>query len=221
MVWSGSRRREVVKVVLADDHQMMREGLRAVLERAGVEVVAEAADGHDAIAKVKRHHPDVLVIDIAMPLLNGVDATRRLSAELPGLKIIALSMNSDRRYVLAMLRAGATGYLLKNEASDDLLNALSLVAGGKTYLSPAVAGGVVEEAMDSHRPVEGPLSVREREVLQLIAEGKTSKEIGAVLHIAVPTVETHRRQITMKLNLRTIADLTKYAIREGMTRADS
>jgi DNA-binding NarL/FixJ family response regulator len=209
-----------MKVVLADDHQMMREGLRAVLERAGVEVVAEAADGHEAIAKVKSLCPDVLVIDIAMPLLNGIDATRRLSAELPALKIIALSMNSDRRYVLAMLRAGASGYLLKNEASEDLLRALSVVSRGQTYLSPAIAGEVVEEVMDSGAPGEGPLSAREREVLQLVAEGKTSKEISAVLHVAVPTVETHRRQIMLKLNLRTIADLTKYAIREGMTRAD-
>ncbi len=209
-----------MKVVLADDHQMMREGLRALLERAGIEVVGEAADGHEAIAQARLLHPDVLVIDIAMPLLNGVDATRRLSAEFPGLKIVALSMNSDRRYVLAMLRAGATGYLLKNEASEDLLKALALVSRGKTYLSPAIAGGVVEEAIDARRMVDGPLSAREREVLQLIAEGKTSKEIGAVLHIAVPTVETHRRQIMLKLNLRNIADLTKYAIREGITRAE-
>jgi DNA-binding NarL/FixJ family response regulator len=213
-----------VKVVLADDHRMMRDGLRAVLEKAGVEVVGEAANGHEAIAEVTRLRPDVLVIDIAMPELNGIDATRRLSAELPGIKVIALSMNSDRRYVIAMLEAGASGYLLKNAASDELLSALAVVARGQTYLSPAIAGSVVDQAIGrgpSPRPgAGGPLSVREREVLQLVAEGKSSKEIATVLQIGVPTVETHRRQIMDKLNLRTIAELTKYAIREGLTAAE-
>jgi two-component system response regulator NreC len=213
-----------MKVVLADDHRMMRDGLRAVLERAGVEVVGEAANGHEAIAEVKRLRPEVLVVDITMPELNGIDATRRVTAELPGVKVIALSMNSDRRYVIAMLEAGAAGYLLKNSASDELLNALAVVARGETYLSPAIAGSVVEQAVgrapSGRREAERPLSVREREVLQLIAEGKSSKGIAATLEIAVTTVETHRRQIMDKLNLRTVAELTKYAIREGLTSAE-
>jgi DNA-binding NarL/FixJ family response regulator len=213
-----------MKVVLADDHRMMRDGLRAVLERAGVEVVGEAANGHQAISEVKRANPDVLVIDIAMPELNGIDATRRLCADLPGIKILALSMNSDRRYVIAMLEAGASGYLLKNAASDELLSALAAVTRGETYLSPPIAGSVVDAAVGRGLSMrvgpERPLSLREREVLQLIAEGRSSKEVAAILHIALPTVETHRRQIMEKLGLRTVAELTKYAIREGLTSAE-
>jgi two-component system response regulator NreC len=213
-----------MRIVLADDHRMVREGLRAVLERAGVEVIGEAASGREAIVEARRLHPDVVVMDVAMPDLNGIDATRRLHAELPEIKIIGLSMNSDRRYVLAMLDAGAAGYLLKNAASDELLSALAIVTRGQTYLSPTIAEGVVDEALDrgpsSHRGLDGPLTAREREVLQLIAEGYSSKEVAATLRIGVATVETHRRQIMEKLNLRTIAELTKYAIREGLTSAD-
>lgn len=213
-----------MRVILADDHRMMRDGLRAVLEGAGVAVVGEAATGREALSQARRLLPDVVVMDIGMPELNGIDATKRLTAELPGLKVLALSMNADRRYVIAMLEAGAAGYLLKNSASEELLVALDAVARGETYLSPAIAGGVVARALHgSSTPTsseERRLSVREREVLQLVAEGKSSKEIGAILHIAVATVETHRRQIVEKLNLRTIAELTKYAIREGLTSTE-
>jgi len=195
-----------------------------VLEAAGVAVVGEAATGHEALSEAQRLHPDVVVMDIGMPELNGIDATKRLMAEAPGLKVLALSMNADRRYVMAMLEAGAVGYLLKNSASEELLVALDAVARGETYLSPAVAGSVVSRALHGRSTPESsetrPLSVREREVLQLVAEGKSSKEIGSILHIAVPTVETHRRQIVEKLNLRTIAELTKYAIREGLTSSE-
>lgn len=213
-----------MRVVLADDHRMMRDGLRALLERAGVEVVGEAATGHEALSEVRRLRPDVVVMDIGMPQLNGIDATKRLLAELHGLKVLALSMNADRRYVIAMLEAGAVGYLLKNSASEELLTALEAVTRGETYLSPAIAGSVVAQAIQGgsadRLAVQRELSVREREVLQLVAEGKSSKEIGAILQIAVPTVETHRRQIMEKLGLRTIADLTKYAIREGLTSSE-
>jgi DNA-binding NarL/FixJ family response regulator len=213
-----------MKVVLVDDHRMVRDGLRAVLERAGVEVTGEAATGHEALTEVRRLRPDVVVMDITMPELNGIDATKRLMAELPGLKVLALSMNADRRYVIAMLEAGAVGYLLKNSASEELLIALEAVARGETYLSPAIAGSVVARAIQGsptpRSAEERPLTVREREVLQLVAEGKSSKEIGSILHIAVPTVETHRRQIVEKLNLRSIAELTKYAIREGLTSTE-
>ncbi len=202
---------------------MMRDGLRAVLEKAGVQVVGEAANGQEAVEQVKRLHPDVLVMDIAMPVLNGIDAIRRLRAERPGVKVIALSMNSDRRYVIAMLEAGAAGYLLKNAASEELLAALDVVGQGQTYLSPSIAGSVVDQALGrgqtSRLGPERPLSGREREVLQLIAEGNSSKEIAATLLIGVTTVESHRRQIMEKLNLRTVAELTKYAIREGLTSA--
>jgi DNA-binding NarL/FixJ family response regulator len=213
-----------MKVILADDHRMVRDGLRAVLERAGVEVVGEAATGHEALAEVRRKRPDVVVMDIGMPELNGIDATKRMVLELPGTKVLGLSMNADRRYVIAMLEAGAVGYLLKNSASEELLNALEAVVRGETYLSSAITGTVVARALQGSPTTrlseERPLTVREREVLQLVAEGKSSKEIGVILHIAVPTVETHRRQIVEKLNLRTIAELTKYAIREGLTSAE-
>lgn len=213
-----------MRVVLVDDHRMLRDGLRALLERAGVEVVGEAATGHEVLTEVRRLRPDVVIMDISMPELNGIDATKRLMAELHGLKVLALSMNADRRYVIAMLQAGAVGYLLKNSASEELLTALSAVTRGETYLSPAIAGSVVATAIHGGagaRPTpDRPLSVREREVLQLVAEGKSSKEIGAILHIALPTVETHRRQIMEKLDLRTIAELTKYAIREGLTSSE-
>jgi DNA-binding NarL/FixJ family response regulator len=211
--------------MLADDHAMMRDGLRAVLEKAGVQVVGEAANGHEAISQARRLRPDVVVMDIGMPELNGIDATRRLAVEMPGVKVIALSMNADRRYVIAMLEAGAVGYLLKNSASEELLAALQSVTRGKTYLSPSIAVSADDPAAHAgasrRLAPERPLSPREREVLQLIAEGKSSKEIAATLGIAVTTVETHRRQLVEKLNLRTIAELTKYAIREGLTSGES
>lgn len=215
---------DAMRVILADDHRMMRDGLRAVLEKAGVEVVAEAANGREAIAEVRRVQPDIVIMDVGMPELNGIDATRRLAAEMPLVKVIALSMNADRRYVIAMLEAGAVGYVLKNAASEELLTALQAVTDGETYVSPEVSGSVVNPAthggapgQSGHSTRERPLSNREREVLQLIAEGKSSKEICVTLGIAVTTVETHRRQLMDKLNLRTIAELTKYAIRAGLT----
>jgi DNA-binding NarL/FixJ family response regulator len=209
-----------MKVLLADDHKMMRDGLRAVLERDGVEIVGEAQNGREAVALARQLRPDVLVMDIGMPGLNGIDATRLLSAELPKTKVVGLSMHVDRRYVIAMLEAGAVGYLVKNAASEELLQALAAVRRGEKYLSPAVAGCVMEQAV--HGPAKRPpggriLSGREREVLQLVAEGCSSKDIATRLGIAVPTVETHRRQIMEKLGLRGIAELTKYAIREGLT----
>jgi DNA-binding NarL/FixJ family response regulator len=211
-----------MRVIVVDDHKMMREGLRALLEKAEVDVVGEASDGHQAVAETKRLHPDVVVMDVAMPKLNGIDATRRITAEMPQVKVIGLSMNTDRRYVLAMLEAGAAGYMLKSGTSEELRAALDVVTSGQKYLSPAIASSVVDEALGpKSRPCsDRPPSMREREVLQLIAEGKSSKEIATILKIAVPTVETHRRQLMNKVKLRTVAELTKYAIREGLTSAD-
>jgi DNA-binding NarL/FixJ family response regulator len=209
-----------VKILLADDHQMVRDGLKALLEREGLQVVAQAATGREAVAQALQFRPDVAIMDISMPELNGIDATRRLVAEIPGIKVIALSMNSDRRYVVAMFAAGASGYLLKNSASDELIQAIRTVAGGQCFVSPGIASLVVEGLVSGAGPRVTPgkaLSLREREVLQLLAEGRSSKEIALQLGIAVPTVETHRRQIMDKLELRSIAELTKYAIREGLT----
>jgi len=222
-----------VKIVLADDHRMMRDGLRAILEKDGHEVVGEAANGHEALAVAHRARPNIVLMDISMPELNGIDATRRLVAELPATKVIALSMNTDRRYVLAMFEAGAVGYLLKSSAADELITAIGAVASGQKYVSPSIAGIVLERLVSAPLASAPPsrrtapdagaakaLSLREREVLQLLAEGKSSKEIAGRLGVAVPTVETHRRQIMAKLGLRTIAELTKYAVREGLTSLD-
>lgn len=219
-----------MKILLADDHRMMRDGLRALLEREGLEVVAEAADGREAVTLALRLHPDVVIMDISMPQLNGIDATRKLRAEAPRTKVVGLSMNADSRYVLAMFAAGAVGYLLKSSASEELIQALRAVSAGQKYVSPAIANIVLDhltegpEARGSQgaTPAPGPqivksLTVREREVLQLLAEGKASKEIATQLGVSPATVETHRRQIMQKLGLHTVAELTKYAIREGLT----
>jgi two-component system response regulator NreC len=208
-----------MRILLVDDHQMMRDGLRAVLEKEGLTVVGEAQNGHEAIALAHQLRPQIVVMDISIRELNGLDATRRVVAELPGMKVIGLSMNSDRRYVLAMFKAGAVGYLLKNSASNELIRAVRAVAEDLAYVSPAIAALVVHSCVTPLNEAKDnkPLSPREREVLQLLAEGKSSKDIAIRLELAVPTVETHRRQIMDKLNLRTIAELTKYAIREGMT----
>jgi DNA-binding NarL/FixJ family response regulator len=214
-----------VKILLVDDHKMMRDGLRAVLEKQpGVEIVGEAASGHEALTLARSTKPRIVVMDISMPDLNGIDATRRLVSEHPGIKVIGLSMNSDRRYVVAMFEAGAVGYLLKNSAAAELIQAVSVVANDLTYVSPSIAAIVIDNytAPPSNPKTEvpkldRPLTQREREVLQLLAEGKSSKDIAHRLDLAVSTVETHRRQIMEKLNLRTVAELTKYAIREGLT----
>ena len=208
-----------MRILLVDDHKMMRDGLRAILEKEeGLTVVGEAASGREALTLAHSLRPEIVVMDISMPDLNGVDATRRLLAEMPRIKIIGLSMNSDRRYVVAMFKAGAVGYLLKNSASEELIHAVRAVTDDLTYVSPSIASIVVDTYVEGSPQKEvKALSPREREVLQLLSEGQTSKDIANHLQIAVPTVETHRRQIMDKLNLRTIAALTKYAIREGLT----
>lgn len=211
-----------MRVLIADDHKMMRDGLRAVLEKAGIVVSGEAANGFEAVELVQTLLPQIVVMDISMPGLNGIDATRLLLAKTTEVRVIALSMNSDRRYVAAMFKAGAVGYLLKNSASDELIQALHAVADGLTYVSPAIAATVVVDWMAPQAAVatDKPLSAREREVLQLLAEGNSSKDIAKRLGVAVPTIETHRRQIMGKLKLHSIAELTKFAIREGLTSLD-
>lgn len=210
-------------ILLVDDHKMMRDGLRAVLEKAGLEVSGEAANGFEAIEQARRSPPEIVVMDVSMPGLNGVEATRRLLDDQPSLRIIGLSMNSDRRYVAAMFEAGAVGYLLKNSASDELIEAVHAVQQGLTYVSPAIAATVVVAWLapkTASNSVRRQLTGREREVLQLLAEGHSSKEIANRLDVAVPTVETHRRQLMAKLEIHSIAELTKFAIREGLTSLD-
>ena len=213
-----------IRILLADDHQMFREGLRAVLERdARMKVVGEASDGRQAMEMaVASPPPDVVVMDIGMPGLNGVDATRKILADKPKMKVIALSGHTDRHFVAAMLEAGASGYVLKEAASEEILRAVLAVHRGGKYLSPEIAGTVIEDYL-SHKagagnvPSRTALATREREVVQLLAEGKTSKEVAELLHISVKTVETHRRNIMSKLKIHSMAALTKFAIREGLT----
>jgi DNA-binding NarL/FixJ family response regulator len=217
-----------VNILLCDDHRLMRDGLKAILEKAGFGVVGEAENGRDSVELALQLRPDVVVMDISMPDLNGIDATRLLIERWPACKVLGLSMNSDHRYVLAMFAAGAGGYLLKNSASVELIQAVQAVAAQLKYVSPSVAGSFIdgylahtaaEQASSSAAVAIGPrgLSPREREVLQLLAEGKSSKDIATRLSIAATTVETHRRQIMNKLGIRSIAELTKYAVREGLT----
>ncbi len=214
-----------VSIVIVDDHQIVRDGLRSVMEKEpDLTVVAEADNGRQGVEVCRRISPDVVVMDITMPDLNGIEATRRIKSESPDTKIIALSMHSDKRYVRRMIEAGATGYLLKESAIDEVVRAVKAVAAGGSYLSPEVADIVLEgyRKRPSGRPEStGPeLTDREREVLQLLAEGKTSKEIAGALNVSPKTVETHRRQIMDKLDIHNVAGLTKYAIREGLTSVD-
>ena len=215
-----------IKIILADDHGIMREGLRALLEKqSGIEVIAEAENGRTTVELSRELNPDVVIIDIAMPDLNGIDATRQIINDSPGVKVIALSMHSNKKLVREMLSAGASGYMLKDSAFEELEKALETVVNSQTYLSPKIAGTVVDEYLgkvDSKYFTASPaLTNREREVLQLIAEGKTTKEIASHLYVSVKTIETHRKQIMDKLSLNSIAELTKYAIREGLTSLEN
>lgn len=215
-----------IKILLADDHKITRQGLRSLLEKeSDMEVVAEAEEGRTAVCLVRELLPDVVVMDVSMPDLNGMEATRQIVAELPNVKVIALSMHSDNLFVTEMLKSGASGYLLKDCAFEELARAIHIVVDGKTYLSPAVSGVVVDDYLHHLAKTESRsfevLTDREREVLQLLAEGKSTKQVALKLHISVKTVETHRRQIMSKLDIHTIAGLTKYAIRKGLTSLET
>ena len=212
-----------IRVLIADDHKIMLAGLRSLLEKqTDIEVVGEADNGRKAVQMAQEKKPDVVVMDVSMPDLNGIEATIQITESLPETRVVALSMHSDKRYVMGMLRAGASGYLLKDCASQELANAILQVAGGKKYLSPEITGVVLGDILQGGSPGEvatatSQLSPREREVLQLIAEGWSTKQTASHLYVSVKTIETHRRQIMKKLDLHSIADLTKYAIREGLT----
>ncbi|MGO8761492.1 MAG: response regulator [Desulfobaccales bacterium] len=210
------------KVLIVDDHRIMREGLRAMLEKEpDIKVVGDATDGRMAQLLARDLAPDVIIMDVNMPELNGIEATRQITAELSDVKIIALSMHEDRRFVLNMLKAGAAGYMLKDDAFKNLAKAVRMVAAHKTYLSVEIADLLENDCRSLSTFLESAesqlLSCREREVLQLVTEGKTSNQIADSLHISVKTVETHRQQVMEKLNIKGVAELTKYAIREGLT----
>ncbi len=214
-----------IKVLLADDHKIFRDGLRTLIEKEGMEVVGEAENGRKAIKLAEKLLPNVIVMDVSMPDMNGIEATRKIKAGMPDVKVIALSMHSDRRFVLGMLEAGASGYLLKDCAFGELATAINQVSTGNTYLSPQIADVVVKgylnKANDSSTIGGAVLTSREREILQLIAEGLTAKEIAVHVFLSIKTIETHRRNIMQKLNMKSTADLTKYAIREGLVSLDA
>ena len=214
----------MTRILLVDDHELMREGLRSILAREeNVEIVGEASSGREAVSLSRTLDPDLVVKDVGMKDLNGIDATRQIRCEFPKVQVIALSCHSDDRYVSAIFEAGASGYLLKANAYADLRNALQAARQGKSYLCAEVTKGVVDASL--HGPLSrvdpSALSEREREVLQLLAEGLTSSKIGKRLFIATSTVETHRRSIMRKLGIHSVADLTKWAIREGLTQLES
>jgi len=211
-----------IRVLLADDHKIMREGLRSLLAKEEeIEVVSEAENGRQTLELVRQVKPDVVVMDISMPDLNGIEATQRIVSHEPAPKVLALSMHSDKRFVTQMLLAGASGYLLKDCALEELAFAIRTVAAHKIYLSPAIAGVVTEELVhpmtSTDSGVCSPLTFREREVLQLLAEGHGTKEIAGMIDVSVKTVEAHRQNVMAKLNLHSVAELTKYAVREGLT----
>lgn len=214
-----------LRILLADDHGIIRQGLRSLLEKQpDMQVVAEAEDGRTALSLVRELVPDIVVMDITMPNLNGVEATGRIVHEFPGVKVIALSIHSNRRFVADMLKAGASGYVLKECLFDELAQAIRTAAAGGTYLSPRITGVVVDDYVsrlstgaDSALAV---LTAREREVLQLLAEGKSTKQIALRLHVSGKTIEANRRRVMEKLNAHSIAELTKYAVREGITPLD-
>ncbi|MBN2591824.1 MAG: response regulator transcription factor [Sedimentisphaerales bacterium] len=213
-----------IKIILADDHAMLRHGLsRSFEQEQGIDVLGQAKDGFTAIDLVKDLLPDLVIMDIGMTGLNGIETTRRITKDWPNVKVIGLSMHSSDKYIREMFRAGASGYLLKDCSFDELVGAVRTVMSGKTYISPAIGDMVIKEyasKKDDDKSVFSILSQREREVLQLLAEGKTTKQIGQILYISPKTVEAHRLRIMDKLQIDNIAQLTKFAIQEGLTEPE-
>ena len=215
-----------VRLLIADDHKLMREGLRALIEKEpDMQVVGEADDGKTTVALAGKSNPHIIVMDVSMPDLNGIEATRKILGANPQVKVVGLSGHADQHFVREMLTAGASAYILKHAAGDELMRAIRTVMKGGKYLSPDVARGVMDAYVELSRPLGDKqafvvLTDREREVLQMIAEGKSTKETADDLGVSVKTVETHRRNIMEKLDLHSVAELTKYAIREGITSVD-
>ena len=211
-----------IRILLADDHTVVRKGLRMLLEsQAGFDVIADACDGRETVALADQLLPDVVVLDVAMPILNGIEAARQISAKYPNTSIVFLSMHSDEGYVLKALKSGGRAYLLKDSAESDLIAAIKAVSEGKAFFSPAISKMLVEDYMRQmrERDVEDSyelLTTRERELLQLLAEGKSNKDVATLLHLSLYTVETHRGNIFQKLNLHSSAELILYAIRKGV-----
>lgn len=211
-----------IKIILADDHKVLREGLKSLLEQQqDMQVIGEANDGQEVVRLTKKLEPDIVVLDIGMPNMNGIQATQHIVAEVPGTRVLALSMHSDHQFVVKMLQAGVSGYMLKDCAFEELILAVRSVSEGKFYLSKDVTGVVINDYINRIQAIDSAgktvLTSREREILQLIAEGKNTLETGKLLNVSTKTVETHRKNIMDKLDIHSIAELTKYAIREGLT----
>lgn len=206
---------------MADDHKILRDGLRNVIEKtSNIRVIAEATNGREAVSLCVKYMPQVVIMDVAMEGLNGVEATRQIVNENPEIRVIALSMHSNKRFVLGMFKAGAYGYLLKDCDSDELIEAINTVVKNQKYLTLQISGIILNEFLTSQTEEENELTEREREILQLIAEGKNSREIGEILFLSSKTVDTHRKNIMDKLNIHNIPELTKFAIRTGLTSLD-
>ncbi len=207
------------RVLLADDHALVRQGLKALLESQGFQVVGEASDGQATLRSAEKTHPDVAILDISMPVLNGMDAARELKKSSPKTKIILLTQHDEDQYVTEALRAGAKGYVLKSQAAEDLVQAIREVCRGSVYLSPSISRSVVDAYLSKTYVSTDPLSGRERQVLQLVGEGKSTKDIAIQLGISVKTAESHRARLMKKLDIHETASLVRYAIRRGLIQA--
>ena len=207
-----------IRIVLADDHVLVRQGLRSLLEREKFQVVAEASDGQEAIRLVGTHHPDIAVIDISMPILNGIDTVRELGRSCPKTKAILLTQHEEDQYIREALEVGVKGYVVKNQVASELVHAIQQVSRGQFYLSPGVSRAVVEAYRTKSDTPADPLTARERQVLQLIAEGKSTKDAASLLGISVKTAESHRMRLMQKLDIHETATLVRYAVRRGLVQ---
>jgi two-component system, NarL family, response regulator NreC len=207
-----------IRVVLADDHVLVRQGLKSLLEREGFQVVAEASDGQEAVRYVQTLKPDIAVLDITMPVLNGLDAARQMSLSSPKAKTILLTQHDEEQYLSEALDAGVKGYVLKSQVASDLIQAIRQVSRGEVYLSPGVSSAVMEAYRSKSEKPRDPLTTRERQVLQLIAEGKSTKDVASVLGISVKTAESHRTRLMQKLDIHETASLVLYAVRRGIVQ---
>jgi two-component system, NarL family, response regulator NreC len=207
-----------IRVVLADDHVLVRQGIKSLLEREGMQVLAEASDGQEAVRQVEKLNPDVAVIDIGMPLLNGMDAARVLSRSCPKTKPVLLTQHDEDQYVSEALDAGVKGYVLKSQVANDLVQAIRQVLRGDVYLSPGITTAVMAAYRSRSEKPADPLTARERQVLQLIAEGKSTKDIASILGVSVKTAESHRSRLMQKLDIHEVASLVRYAVKRGLVQ---
>ncbi len=207
-----------VRIVLADDHVLVRQGLKALMEREGFQVVAEAADGQEALERVRSLLPEIAVMDITMPILNGLDTAREMKRSSPQTKVILLTQHEEDQYISEALEVGVKGYVLKNQAANDLLQAIRQVSRGHVYLSPGVSGAVMEAYRSKDERPKDPLTAREKQVLQLIAEGKSTRDVASLLSISVKTAESHRTRLMRKLDIHETASLVRYAVRRGIVK---